>query len=187
MRRLPHPADLLDQVGLSSREQLAFRAAVPVATLLLVAVFREASGRLHPVLGAVALLLAVVAAVSPGSDAALGLVLYLGAMWLLTVPERLDPWTPAVALLLCLIHLGCTLASYGPPGMTLDRRLLRRWRARLLGCLAAAVLLWGAALLISSLGSRGGPVALALGLGALVGWVLVVRLRVPGPDPASLG
>jgi hypothetical protein len=186
MRRLRNPADLLDRLSLASREQLALRVAVPVATVAFVVLIRVATGELHLLLGAVAVLLSVAVAVSPGSNAALGLVLYLGAMWLLSVPDRLDAWAPMAALLLCVIHLACTLASYGPPGLVLDRRLLRVWRARLLGCLAAALVVWVAALVVSSLALSGRAVALALGLVAVLCWALVVRLNVPGPDPSPL-
>ncbi|MDX6299732.1 MAG: hypothetical protein QOF53_946 [Nocardioidaceae bacterium] len=187
MSRFPSPADLLDRVSLSSREQLALRAAVPVSTLLFALAVRVSSGELHPVLGGTAVLLSVAAASAPRSSAALALVLFLGATWLLAVPDRLDAWTLIAAVLLAVIHLACTLASYGPPGLTLDRELLRRWGIRLAGCLAAALAVWAAALAVSSFGRPASAVALALGLVVVLCWVAVVRRSVAGPLPPGRG
>lgn len=187
MRRFRNPADLLDRVSLSSREQLALRAAVPVCTLLFVLVVRVSTGQLHPVLGGTAVLLSLVVASSPESGAALALVLFLGAVWLLTGSGGLDAWTPVAALLLAVIHLACTLAAYGPPGLTLDAGLLRRWGRRLVGCVAAALAVWGAALAASALGRSASAVALALGLLVVLCWAAVVRRSVAGPPPPGRG
>jgi hypothetical protein len=183
MRRFSNPTDLLDRVSLSSREQLALRAAVPVSTLLFAVVVRVSTGELHPVLGAAGVLLSIAVAAAPESGAALGLVLYLGAVWLLTVPDRLDAWTLPAALLLAVVHLACTLASYGPPGLSLDRRLLRRWLVRLVGSSAAALAVWGAALVVSSADRPASAVALALALVVVLCWAAVVRRSVAGPHP----
>jgi hypothetical protein len=187
MRLLPNPADLLDRVSLSSREQVALRVAVPVSTVLFALAVRVSSGELHPLLAAAAVLLSIAAATAPESNAALALVLYLGVVWLVTVPGRLDAWTLVAALLLALVHLACTLASYGPPGLSLDRGLLRRWCLRLLCCLAAALAVWVAALAVSSFGRPASAVALTLGLVVVLCWAALVRRSVAGPPPPERG
>ena len=97
-------------------------------------------------------------------------MVYLGGLWAVATP-RLDLWTLLAAADLLALHLACTLASYGPPGLVLDRRLpravapratvcLRRGRAGLAGRPGAGfldlprdALVVGAALLVCSRGS----------------------------------
>ena len=89
-------------------------------------------------------------------------------------------------------HLACTLASYGPPGLVLDRALLARWRGRTTVCLGAAVLVWLAAPGLAFLDLPPDALAVGAALLVLLGWVgfLTVRLgqggrltRLPRMDP----
>jgi hypothetical protein len=129
------------------------------------------------VLTVAGVLLALVVALLPDSHAPLGLVVYLGGLWMLADPG-LDLWTlPAAAALLAL-HVACTLASYGPPGLALDRTLLARWRARATVCLSGAVLVWLAARTLAFLDLPPDALVVGAALLVLLGWVgfLTVRL-----------
>jgi hypothetical protein len=182
MSSLQTRAGLLDELVLCSRQQLVLRAVVPLATLVFLALVPLAGGAYHPVLSAGAVLLAVVVALLPESHAALGLLLYLGALWLLAVPDRLEGWSWGGALALGALHLACTLASYGPPGLTLERRFLRLWFRRAVLCLLAALVVWLAARLVGALDRPPTAWALALGLVVVVAWsaLLTVRLAPSG-------
>jgi hypothetical protein len=168
---------VLDRVALSSPEQRFFRAVALAAPCAFLAIVPLAGGVFHPVLTAAGVLLAVLVALVPDSHAALGLVVYLGGLWMLADPG-LDLWTlPAAAALLAL-HLACTLASYGPPGLVLDRALTALWRARATVCLAAAFLVWLVARALAFLDLPPDSLVVGAALLALLGWVgfLTVRL-----------
>jgi hypothetical protein len=185
MSSLQTRAGLLDEIVLCSRQQLVLRAAVPLATLAFLAMVLLADGAYHPVLSAGAVLLAVVVALLPESHAALGLLLYLGALWLLAVPDRLAGWSWGGAVALCVLHLACTLASYGPPGLTLERRFLWLWCRRAALCAVAALLVWLAARLVDTLDRPPTAPALALGLVVVVAWSALLTMRLAPPDAAG--
>jgi hypothetical protein len=187
MSSLQTRAGLLDELVLCSRQQLVLRAAVPLATLVFLALVLLAGGVYHPVLSAGAVLLALVVALLPESHAALGLLLYLGALWLLAVPDRLDGWAWGGAVALCSLHLACTLASYGPPGLTLERRFLWLWCRRAVLCLLAALVVWLAARLVGALDRPPTAWALALGLVVVVAWSALLTVRLAGSDAAGGG
>jgi hypothetical protein len=65
------------------------RAVVLGSALVFLALVPLGGGVFHPVLCAVAVALAVLVALLPESNAALGLVLYLGVLWLLSSPGGL--------------------------------------------------------------------------------------------------
>ena len=109
---------------------LVFLALIPVG-----------GGVFHPVFTAVAVGLAVLVALLPEGNAALGLVLYLGGLWMLSDPgpSTAGRWPRRST---CRRHLACTLLSYGPPGPRPDAALLALWSRRPVLCLGAAVLVW---------------------------------------------
>jgi hypothetical protein len=174
---------VLDRVALSSQQQKLFRAVALVAPCVFLALVPLAGGVFHPVFTAAGVLLAVVVALVPDSHAPLGLVVYLGGLWMIADPG-LDLWTLAAAAALFAGHLACALASYGPPGLVLDRALLARWRGRTTVCLAAAVLVWLAATSLAFLDLPPDALAVGAALLVLLGWVgfLTVRLGQDGPD-----
>ena len=88
--------------------------------MLFLAAVPASGGVFHPVFTVVGVLLAILVTLLPETNAALGLVLYLGGLWMVSTSGRLDLWTLAAALLLFALHLACTLSSYGPPGLRLD-------------------------------------------------------------------
>ena len=169
---------LLDSISLSSAQQRAFRAVALLGALAFLALVPASGGVFHPVFTTGAVLLAVLVALLPESNAALGLLVYLGVLWMLAASGELDMWTLVAAVDLCTVHLACTLASYGPPGLTLDRHLLALWRGRFVLCVAAAVLVWATARVLAFLSLPASGLALALALVAFLGWVgfLTVRL-----------
>jgi hypothetical protein len=121
---------------------------------------------------------ALLAALAPESHAPLALVLYLGTVWLAATPDRLDLTTLAAAWVLLVVHLACTLLGHGPAGTTLDRRLLRTWSLRALPCAGAALVVWLLALAAGSLGRPASAVAVAGALALVVGWCVLVALRL---------
>ena len=173
------PGELLDRLALSTVQQRVLRVVVLGSAgvfLLLVGL----AGDPRPVLVAVGVLVALVAALAPESNAPLALVLYLGALWLVATPDRLDLWTLAAAWDLLVVHLACTLLGHGPPGTTLDRRLLRLWLTRARVCAGAALVVWLLALGAGSLDRPASATAVAVALAAVVGWCVLAGLRLAG-------
>lgn len=173
-----HPAGVLDRLSLSSPQQRVFRAVGLAAALVFLGLVPAAGGVFHPVLTAVAVLLAVLVALAPESNAPLALLVYLGLLWSLSLPGEVDLWTLAAAVDLCVLHLACTLASYGPPGLVLDRALLARWRRRLGLCVGAAVLTWLMATAVSFLDLPASRLALGLALAVFLGWLSFLTVRL---------
>jgi hypothetical protein len=130
------------------------------------------------VFSAVAVGLAVLVALLPEGNAALGLVLYLGVLWMLSAPEPLGGSTLVATGDLYLLHLSCTLLSYGPPGHRPDATLLGLWSRRSVLCLGAAVLVWLAARTVSFLDLPASSIALGLALVVLLGWVALLTVRL---------
>ena len=172
----------LDRFSLASPQQRVLRVSVPVAACVFLALVPAAGGVFHPVFTIVAVLLAVLVALMPESNAALGLLVYLGVLWMLAVPGSLDIWTLAAAGDLLVLHLACTLASYAPSGLALDHALLTLWRARFVVCFAAAVLVWFVARSVAFLALPASGLALALALALLLAWVTFLTVRLAQSD-----
>jgi hypothetical protein len=170
----------LDRVALSTPEERAMRAVVLGSALVFLALVPLGGGVFHPVFCAVAVALAVLVALLPESNAALGLVLYLGVLWLLSMPGHLDGWTLAAAVDLYVLHLACTLLSLGPPGHRPDGALLGLWWRRSVLCLGAAVLVWAAARVVAFLHLPPSGAAVGLALVLLLGWLAVLTGRLAG-------
>jgi hypothetical protein len=171
--------NVLDAIALSSPGQQVLRGVEAAAPVLFLAAVPASGGVFHPFLTVVGVLLALLVTLLPETNAALGLVLYLGGLWMVSTSGRLDLWTLVAALLLLALHLACTLSSYGPPGLRLDPVLLRLWRGRTVLCVGAAVLVWASAAVVDFLDLPASGVGVGLGLLVVLGWValLTVRLR----------
>lgn len=169
---------VLDDIVLAGPQQRALRVVALVTACVFLVIVPASGGVFHPVFTAVAVLLAVLVAAAPESNAALGLLVYLGVLWLIAAPGHLDLWTLAAALDLLVLHLACTLASYGPSGLDLDRDLLRLWRGRFVLCAGAAVLVWAVAWTVRFLDLPASGTAVALALAALLGWVTFLTVRL---------
>jgi hypothetical protein len=168
---------LLDRLVLASLQQQALRAVALLATLVFLGLI-AAGGVYHPVFTAVAVLLSLLVVLAPESNAPLGLLVYLGALWALSVHGSLDLLTLAAAVDLFVLHLACTLASYGPSGLSLDPSLLALWRGRLVLCVAAAVLVWAVARVLDFLDLPASGLALGLALLVFLAWVTFLTVRL---------
>jgi hypothetical protein len=150
------------------------------ATVAFLALVWLAGGH-HPVLTVLGLLVAAQAVVLPGTHAPLALVLYLGGLWLVVTPHRLDLWTLAAAVALTVVHLGCAVVSHGPESLGLDRAMARVWGRRGVVCVAAACVVWLAGRGIATLHPAPTQVLSAVALLLVLGWcaLLAVRLALP--------
>ena len=177
MNRLADPSYLLDRLALSSGQQRGLRAAVLVAATGFLAVV-WVHGEHHPWLTVIGVLVAAQAAGMPETNAPLVLLAYLGLLWLVATPDRLDGWTLAAAALLLGVHLACTLVSHGPPGLRLDPRLLRSWALRAAVCLTAALLVWLAARVVAGTHRPPSSIVLGVALAVVLAWCGLVAVRL---------
>ena len=174
------PNDLLDRLSSTSIQQRVLRTTMVAAAGAFLAFVPAAGGGGHPWLSGAGLLLALVAAAAPESHAPLGLVLFLGAFWLVAVPDRLSAATVPAAAALAVLHVAATLAAHGPPGVTVEPTLLRTWAVRTLLCVASAAGLWLVARTAATLHGPQSAAAVALALLAVLGWCLLVAVRITG-------
>jgi hypothetical protein len=180
MSLLSETTGLLDQLSALSPQQRVLRGLVVVcAVLFLVLVLAVGDGS-HPIATVLTVAVALVAAVSPGSHAPLALLLVLGGDWALFVPRDLDGWLLLATVDLFVVHLACTLASYGPAGTTLDRDLLTRWGRRAALCLAVAAGVWLVARVIDFLDLPGSEPGLGAALVAVLAWTAFLGTRLTG-------
>jgi hypothetical protein len=171
------PAFLLDRLALSSGQQRAFRAVVLLAALGFLAVV-WVHGDHHPWLTFVGALVAAQAAGMPETNAPLMLLVYLGLLWVVATPDRLDGWTVAAAALLLAVHLACTLVSHGPAGVRLDPAMLRSWAVRAVGCLAAGILVWLSGKVVAGMHRPPSGVLLGAALAVVLTWCGLVAVRI---------
>ncbi len=178
MSTLSEGLGVLDRISLASTQQRVCRLVVLATTVLFLVLVPASGGVFHPVLTTLTLLLALFVAVLPESNGALALVLALGGLWWLSTDAALDVWTLVAAVDLWALHLACTLASYGPPGLRLDGPLLRLWWRRFWVGVGAALLVWLVGRLLEFLDLPASGLALALALLALLGWVTFLTVRL---------
>jgi hypothetical protein len=174
----------LDRISLSSRQQQAFRAAALVSGALFLCLVPVAGGGFHPLLSAIGGVVLLVTVQVPESNAPLGLLLYLGGLWVVTVPRSSGVEVLLAAVLLGALHLACLLASYGPPGLVLDRSFVRLWRRRFGLCVGAAVLVWLLTGALDFLDLPASPPALGVALALVLAWVAVLTARLT-PRPTG--
>lgn len=170
----------LDRLVLASRQQVLLRVVPLLATPLFVWLTVALGSPYHPLLTIGLVLLAAGAALLPDSSVPLFLVLALALTWALQVPQTLSGWTLLAALLLLAIHLACTLCSYGPPALALDRRTLGPWVTRALVMASATAIVWVGTAVLSGLDLPAGPVPMVLGLGVALGWTAYLGRRLLG-------
>jgi hypothetical protein len=180
MSVLADTTGLLDRIVLSSRQQRWLRAVVLGSGLAFLGLVPAAGGGFHPVLSGVALVLLLATALMPESNAPLGVVLYLACLWVVTVPRTLGIEVLLGAVTLTALHVACALASYGPPGLTLDRAFLGLWWRRFGYCLGGAVLVWVVSRAVSLLNLPASGLALGAALVLVLGWVTVLTVRLTG-------
>lgn len=166
------------RLGLANGPQRAVRGMIGLASLVFLALVVAAGGDFHPLfsLALVALTLLVVAV--PDTSAPLFLVLGLAGLWAVSLPGRVDAWTLAAAVDLLVLHLACTLASYGPPQLELAPRMFLLWGRRGVVVVAATALVWLAARLLASVDPPDSELLFATALGLLLGWAGFLWLRL---------
>ena len=170
----------LDEQARLSRQQLLLRAVPVPATVLFVVLVGVAGGSFRPLFVVPAVALAVLATVLPDSSAALFLVLDLAALWSVAVPERLGGEVLAAGLLVLVLHLAVTLAAVGPPGLVLERAVVRTWALRGLALAAVTAGTWVAARLVAGAGMAPSGWVMAAGLVLVLGWTALLTVRLDG-------
>jgi hypothetical protein len=183
MSVLADTTSLLDRIALSSSQQQWLRVAVLVSGLAFLGLVPAAGGGFHPILSGAALVLLVLAVLMPESNAPLGLMFYLGGLWVVTVPRTLGVEVLVAAVVLTVLHLACALASYGPPGLTLDASVLALWWRRFWLCVGGAGLVWLLAHLLVLLDLPASGLALGAALVLVLGWVTVLTVRLTDQRP----
>lgn len=172
------PISMLDRLSLLSRQQRLFRLVVPVSTVVFLGLIPVAGGELHLVPSGLIVMLSVVPALIPDSGAAMFVTLALGGMWAFSMPTTLSVWVLVAALDLLALHLACALASYGPPSLVLDRRLLVVWGRRAAVIAVVTALVWVATRLLSGLDLPSTGWAYGAALAVLLGWLALLTARV---------
>lgn len=173
-----------ERLTLASRQHVLLRGVSGLAGVQFLALVVWAGGGYHPLLSlALAGLLAAVLLL-PDSGAPLFLVLALGVLWGVYVPETLSVWTLLAALDLLVLHLACTLASYGPPQVVLDRPLLLLWAGRAALMAAVAALVWLGGRVLAVLDPSAAGLVTAAALAMLLGWTALLMRRLVTRDAA---
>ena len=174
-----------ERLALASRQQLVLRAAAGAASVAMLVLVAAVGGGVHPILSVVLLLLTLVVMLLPDSAAPTFLVLALGGLWGVFVPETLSAWTLVAAADLLVLHLACTLASYGPPQLTLRPEMFRVWGGRAAVLLSVTALVWVGARLLGGLGLEPSGLVSAAALGVLLGWLVYLSARLVARDGAE--
>ena len=156
--------NVLDDLSLLSVQQRVLRALVLLGPVLVLVAEAGAGGSAGAGYLVVVLLLTALAAVLPDGSVALVLLVLLGLHWTAAAEDRLSPWLVLAATGFLLVHVGCTLAAYGPVTVALPGTLLRLWAWRAARVLAVTVLVWFGVGLVSLAGAPGSPTLLAVTL-----------------------
>lgn len=167
-----------------TRQQTVLRLGtglVPVGVLVLAA---ATGGSLALPLVVIVLVVTLWTMVLPHGWAPLVLVSVLATVWASQVPTLLDVRTVLAAALLFMVHILCTLTSYGPPEMTLSRDLLLVWLRRTMMVVLVAAGVWLAAVLLRGAGPPEDPWVSVAALALLLGWTAFLTVRLLGRDAA---
>lgn len=174
-----------ERLGAASRQHLLLRGLSLLAGLTFLALVRWAGGDDHPLMSLALVVVLVVVLLLPDSAAPLLLVLGLGGLWVVSVPESLSVWTLLAALDLLLLHVSCTLASYGPPQLTLGRVMLLLWAGRATLMAGVAGLTWLAGRWIGAQDPPAAGLLTAAALALLIGWTVLLSRRLVSRDAAE--
>lgn len=171
-----------ERIGRASGQQLLLRGLSGLAGILFLLLVVRAGGEFHPLLslalvGAVALVLLI-----PDSGAPLFLVLGLGALWAISVPETMSAWTLLAALDLLVLHLACTLASYGPPQLVLDATMFALWSGRAASMAAVTALVWLGGRWLGALDLSSAGLVTAAALAILLVWTALLSTWLVARD-----
>jgi hypothetical protein len=173
-----------ERLGLASRQHVLLRGVAGLAGIQFLALVVWAGGDYHPLLSLALAGLVAVVLLLPDSGAPLFLVVGLGALWAVAVPETLSAWTLLAALDLTVLHLACALASYGPPQVVLDRVLLLLWAGRAAVLAAVTALVWLGGRFLGALDLSAAGLVTAAALALLSGWSALLMRRLVTRDAA---
>jgi hypothetical protein len=174
-----------ERLGRASRQQVGLRVLALVAGSAWIPLCLAAGGDVHLLLSLALVTLVVAAALVPDSAAPMFAVLALGGSWAVYVPETLSVWTLVAAGDLLVLHLACTLASYGPPQLVLGPAMLRLWCGRGLALLAGTAVAWVAARVLDGLGPAPSGLLTVAALAVVLGWTVVLSARLLARDAAE--
>lgn len=118
-------------------------ARVLVAVLPLVALLATAPDRPATWLVLLVVLMSGAWAWRPESAVGLLVLLVVAGWWAVSAQASVGPGVLVAALALLAAHLAALLASYGPPGTVLDRRLVLTWLRRGAWSALPALAAWG--------------------------------------------
>jgi hypothetical protein len=172
------------RLGLASREHVVLRGLSGLAGIQFLALVVWAGGDYHPLFSLALVGFIAVALLIPDSGAPLFLVLGLAALWAVSVPEALSWWTLLAALDLLVLHVACTLASYGPPQVVLGRRMFLLWGGRAALMAAVTALVWLAGRVLGALDLSATGLVTAAALAMLLGWTALLSVRLVTRDAA---
>ena len=173
-----------ERLGLASRQNVVLRGLSGLAGIQFLVLIVWAGGAYHPLMSLALAGLVVVVLLVPDSGAPLFLVLGLGALWAISVPDTLSAWTLLAALDLLVLHLACTLASYGPPQLVLGRPLFLLWAGRAALMAAVTVLVWLGGEVLGALDPAATGLVTAAALAMLIGWTVLLMRRLVTRDAA---
>jgi hypothetical protein len=174
--------DLLDRIAQTSGQQRLLRLAVVAGALVVLVAIPSAGGGFHPLLSLFAVVVAVLAAMMPESHAGTVLLVTLGLLWVVLVPQHLGAWLLVAAGGMGLAHVCATLAAYGPAGHRLDALLLRTWARRAWLAVVATLAVWLLTGLLDFLDLPPSRLALGAALLVLLGWVAYLSVRFASPQ-----
>ncbi len=164
------------------RDQPMLTAVAVAATLLALPVILLAGDFRIVILPGVAIAAALVAA---GRDTAhaLGGLLILALLWVVSSPDADTPWSVVMATLMLTIHSAAALRSSLPPGASIGTELARRWLLR--GGLVAGltVLVYAVGIAVHHLDQGDSEVIVVLALCLVGGLVLLLRSETLHEQP----
>lgn len=178
MSRLTGATHFLDGLSRLGLGQWLLRAAIVVLPVTAYVALAQAGAEVHLLVVAPLTVLVLLSALMPDSHAPLVVVMTLGFSWVIQVDQPLSGWLLVAMAGLLGFHVACLLAGYGPPSVVLDPGLLRLWLPRAGVALAAGVLSWAVARLLTGLEVAGHGWLLAVALSLVVGWAALLSRKL---------
>jgi hypothetical protein len=157
---------LVATLGRLSSHQRLLRLAIVAGPLLTLAATMVARGSFQPIALMVIGVLAIGCAISPDSHVGLLVVLLLALNWVQTVDDETTPWLLVAAAGLLVLHASMAAATVAPPAARWDRRMSRRWSARVAMVMAATAGAWSIAVGLADADLRGSAPVLVGALAA---------------------
>jgi len=173
---------VLDELSRLAPQQRLIRLIVLVAPLIAVSAEAQAGATLQRWFVVAVIASSLVTAVVPDSHTGLLVVLLVGGHWAGASASGTSHtgWVLVIALALLLFHTACTLASYAPSSVVLDRALLLLWLRRNAWAGAVAAIVWVISRVVSGLELPGSGLVLGAALLVLVAWTALLARTMSG-------